>query len=140
MCSPAIRSVSTRAGALATTLLAVASLFATAGTAGATPRPTISQVKHRLLELRSQQDQAIQLYDQAVQSLASARQRLARAKRAVSKAHAQFAAMHTQIAQIAAVAYENSDLTSFGALLTNPDAQAVIYALPLLQHLSSVQA
>src|SRR5579859_6462120 len=101
-------------------------LATTAGTAGAAPRPTISQVRHRLAELKSQQDQAIQLYDQAVQSLAGARQRLLQAQHEVSQAHAQWTAVHTQVAQIAAVAYEDSflHLTAFGALLTNPDPQA----------------
>ncbi|HEY5986316.1 MAG TPA: NlpC/P60 family protein [Streptosporangiaceae bacterium] len=113
-----------------------------ATTAGAAPQPTISQVRHRLTELKSQQDRAIQLYDQAVQSLADARRRLALVQREVSKAHAQLEVMHTQIAQIAAVAYENSylNLTSFGALLTNPNPQVAISELPLLQHLSRNQA
>jgi cell wall-associated NlpC family hydrolase len=123
-------------------LLAVTALVTTAGTAGAAPGPTISQVRHRLAELKSQQDRAIQLYDQAVQSLADARRRLILAQREASKAHAQLAAMHTQIAQIAAVAYETSylHLTAFGALLTNPDPQAALSEVPLLQHLSSGQA
>src|SRR5262249_45634723 len=105
---------------------------ATSGTAGAAPGPTISQVRHRLDELRSQQDRAIQLYDQAVQSLADARRHLVAAQREVSKAHAQLAAVHTQIVQIAVAAYENSylHLTAFGALLTNPDPQAALSGLP----------
>lgn len=140
--SSAIRSLSARARAVIAALLAVTALVATAGTAGAVPRPTISQVRHRLAELKSQQDQAIQLYDQAVQSLADARRRLVVAQREVSKAHAQLAAVHTQIAQIAAAAYENSylHLTAFGALLTNPDPQAALSEVPLLQHLSGDQA
>jgi cell wall-associated NlpC family hydrolase len=123
-------------------LLAVTALVATAGTARAAPGPTISQVRHRLAELKSQQDRAIQAYDQAVQSLAGARRRLALVQREVSKAHAQWVAVHTQIAQIAAAAYENSylHLTAFGALLTNPDPQAALSEVPLLQHLSSDQA
>jgi cell wall-associated NlpC family hydrolase len=123
-------------------LLVVTALVATAGTAGAAPGPTISQVRHRLAELKSQQDRAIQLYDQAVQSLADARRRLVLAQREVSKAHAQLAAVHAQIAQIAAAGYENSylDMTAFGALLTNPDPQAALSEVPLLQHLSSNQA
>jgi peptidoglycan DL-endopeptidase CwlO len=140
--SSAVRSLSARAGTVIAALLAVTALVATAGTAGAAPRPTISQVRHRLTELKSQQDQAIQLYDQAVQSLAGARRRLVLAQRDVSKARAQMAAVHTQIAQIAATAYENSylNLTAFGALLTNPDPQAALAEVPLLQHLSSDQA
>ena len=140
--SSAVRSLCARAGAGIAALLAVTALVATAGPATAAPGPTISQVRHRLAGLRSQQDQAIQLYDQAVQSLAEARRRLVLAQREVSEAHAQLAAVHAQIAQIAAAAYENSylHLTAFGALLTNPDPQAALSELPLLQHLSSVQA
>jgi len=140
--SSALRSLFARAGAVIAALLAVTALVATAGAAGAAPGPTISQVRHRLAELKSQQDRAIQFYDQAVQSLAGARRRLALAQREVSKAHAQWAAVHTQIAQIAATAYENSylHLTAFGALLTNPDPQAALSEAPLLQHLSRDQA
>ena len=141
-CPSAVRSLFARVGAVTAALLAVTALVATGGTARAAPGPTISQVKHRLAELRSQQDRAIQLYDQAVQSLAAARRRLVVVQGEVSKAHAQLAAVHTQIAQIAAVAYENRylNLTSFGALLTNPDPQAALSEVPLLQHLSSDQA
>jgi cell wall-associated NlpC family hydrolase len=140
--SSAIRSLFARAAAVIAALLAVTALVATAGAAGAAPGPTISQVRHRLAELRSQQDQAIQLYDQAIQSLAGARRHLVLAQREVSKAHAQWAAVRTQIAQIAAVAYENSylHLTAFGAMLTNPDPQAALSEAPLLQHLSGDQA
>ena len=122
-------------------MLAVTALAAAAGTAAAAPRPTISQVKHRLTELKSAEDRAVQLYDQAAQSLAAARRRLVLAQRKVRTAHAQFEAVHTQIAQIAAAAYEYSNLglTSFGALLTNPDPQAALSEAPLLQHLSSEQ-
>ena len=140
--SSAVGSLSARAGAVIAALLAVTALVATSGTAGAAPGPTISQVRHRLDELRSQQDRAIQLYDQAVQSLADARRHLVAAQREVSKAHAQLAAVHTQIVQIAVAAYENSylHLTAFGALLTNPDPQAALSEAPLLQHLSGNQA
>ena len=140
--SSAVGSLSARAGAVIAALLAVTALVATTGTAGAAPGPTISQVRHRLDELRSQQDRAIQLYDQAVQSLAGARRRLVLAQRAVGRAHRQLAAVHAQIAQIAAVGYETSyfDMTAFGALLTNPDPQAALSEVPLLQHLSSDQA
>jgi cell wall-associated NlpC family hydrolase len=140
--SSAIRSRFARAGAVIAALLAVTALVATAGTARAAPGPTISQVRHRLTQLKSQEDRAIQFYDQAVQSLAAARRRLVVAQRQVSKAHAELAAMHTQIAQIAAVAYETRTLnpTSFGALLTNPDPQAALSEVPLLQHLSSNRA
>ena len=140
--SPAVRSPLARAGAVIAALLAVTALVATTENAGAAPGPTISQVRHRLAELKSQQDRAIQLYDQAAQSLAGARRRLAAAQREAGTAHAQWAAVHTQIAQIAAAAYENSSLhlTAFGALLTNPDPQAALSEVPLLQHLSRDQA
>jgi peptidoglycan DL-endopeptidase CwlO len=139
---PVIRSVSARVGAVIAALLAGTALVATAGTARAAPGPTISQVRHRLTELKSQQDRAIQLYDQAVQSLAAGRRRLVAAQREVRTAQAQLAAVHMQIAQIAAAAYETSylHLTAFGALLTNPNPQAALSEVPLLQHLSSEQA
>jgi cell wall-associated NlpC family hydrolase len=121
-------------------MLTVAALVFSAGEAGAAPQPSLSQVKHKLAMLKSQEDQAVQQYDQAAQTLADARQRLALVNRQVSRDRVQFQVARTQIAQMAAVAYENGNLTSFGALLTNPNPQAVIGQASILQHLSSDRA
>jgi cell wall-associated NlpC family hydrolase len=45
--------------------------------------------------------------------------------------------MRAKVAQIATAAYENGNMTSFGALLTNPSPQTVIAQASILQHLSS---
>ena len=138
--SSVIRSLPSRAGALTAVLLAVAALVSSAGMAGAAPQPSLGQVRHKLAALMSAEDQAVQQYDQAVQVLASARRRLALVNREVSRDRAQFQAMRTRIAQIAAAAYENGNMTSFGALLTNPDPRTVISQASILQHLSSDRA
>jgi peptidoglycan DL-endopeptidase CwlO len=140
MLSPAIRSLLFRAAALTAVTLAVAALLFSAGEAGAAPQPSLSQVRHKLAMLKSQEDQAVQQYDEAAQLLAGARQRLTLVDLEVSRDRAQFQAARTQIAQMAAVAYENGNLTSFGALLTNPNPQAVISQASILQHLSSDRA
>ena len=135
--SSVIRSLSRQAGPLAALVLAAATVVSSAGGAGAAPQPSISQVQRKLNRLMSLEDQAVQQYDMAVQVLASARQRLALVNREVSRDRVQFQVMRAKIAQIAAASYENGNLTSFGALLTNPSPQTVLAQASILQHLSS---
>ncbi len=116
----------------------VALVFATG--AAAAPQPSISQVRQKLARLTTLEDQAVQQYDMAVQVLTSARQRLALVNRAVSRDRVQFEAMRMKIAQIASFAYENGNMTSFGALLTDPNPRAVLAQASILQHLSSDRA
>jgi cell wall-associated NlpC family hydrolase len=137
---PAIRILSARAGALAAALLAIAALLSFTGEAGAAAQPGLSQVRHKLARLTTLEDQAIQQYDMAVQVLTSARRRLALVNREVSRDRVQFQAARMRIAQIASVAYENGDMTSFGALLTNPNPRAVLAQASILQQLSSDRA
>jgi len=142
---PAIGSCFSRARALTAVpltaaLLATAVMVSSAGTAGAAPQPSISQVQHKLFVLMSAEDQAVQQYDQASQALASARQRLAFVNLEVGRDRVQFQAMRGKIGQIAAFAYENGNMTSFGALLTDPNPQTVIAQASVLQHLSSDRA
>jgi peptidoglycan DL-endopeptidase CwlO len=139
MSLPASWPWSRRAGAVTAVLLAAAALLPIA-VAGAAPQPTVNQVRHKLARLMSVQDQAVQQYDQAVQVLAAARQRLALVNREVAGDRARFQAMRTQIAQVAAAAYENGNLTSFGALLTASDPRAILARASILEHLSSDRA
>ena len=118
-------------------MLCGGALILSATPAGAAPQPSIGQVQQKLFRLMSLEDAAVQQYDQASQILASAKVRLAIVSREAARDRAQFELMRGKIGQIAAFAYENGNMTSFGALLTNPSPQTVIAQASILQHLSS---
>jgi cell wall-associated NlpC family hydrolase len=121
-------------------VLTAAALFATAGVASAQPQPTIGQVRQRLAQLMSQEDQAGAAYDQALQQLASARRQVAVVNAQVRRDRAQFETMRGKIAQLAAAAYENGSMTSAGALLTADNPQTVISQAAMIQQLSSTRS
>ncbi|HEY0718413.1 MAG TPA: NlpC/P60 family protein [Streptosporangiaceae bacterium] len=121
----------------ATAGLATAIGLATwAGTAGAAPQPSITQVEAQVNQLTSQFDQANQQYDQAAQQVSQARVKLARADRQVSADQAQFKKLQGAVAAIAAASYENSNMTSVAGLLTSNDPNAVLNSASLLLEIS----
>ena len=117
--------------------MAAGALATFAGSAGAAPKPTVSQVEKSVNRLTSQEDQAAQQYDQSEQQLSSAKQRLALVNREVKADQAKFESMRSQIAAIASAAYENGNMTSMGALLTSSTPQAVLSQASVLLQLSS---
>jgi peptidoglycan DL-endopeptidase CwlO len=118
-------------------VIAAGALATFAGSAGAAPKPTVSQVEKSVNRLTSQEDQAAQQYDQSEQQLSSAKQRLALVNREVAADQAKFESMRSQIAAIAAAAYENGNMTSMGALLTSSSPQEVLSQASVLLQLSS---
>jgi len=120
--------------------MAAGALATFAGSAGAAPKPTVSQVQKSVNRLTSAMDQAVQQYDQSAQQLSSARQRLALVNREVRTDQAKFESMRSQIAAIASTAYENGNMTSIGALLTSNNPQAVLSQASVLLQLSSARA
>jgi cell wall-associated NlpC family hydrolase len=130
---PALR----RGLAIGASVMAAGALATFAGSAGAAPKPTVSQVQKSVSRLTSQEDQADQQYDQSEQQLSSAKQRLALVNREVKTDQAKFESMRNQIAAIAAAAYENGNMTSMGALLTSSTPQAVLSQASVLLQLSS---
>jgi cell wall-associated NlpC family hydrolase len=121
-------------------VVAAGALATFAGSAGAAPKPTVSQVQKSVNRLTSEQDQAAQMYDQAEQQLSSAKQRLALVNHEVKTDQAKFESMRRQIAAIASTAYENGTMTSMGALLTSNNPQAVLGQASVLLQLSSDRA
>ena len=95
-----------------------------AGSAGAQPQPTVSQVQAKLKKLTYKEDWLVQRYDQASQNLASARQRLGVVNTEVSKDAAAASRRQDQIAQIASNVYENGAMSSVAALLTSGNPHA----------------
>jgi peptidoglycan DL-endopeptidase CwlO len=126
--------------AIGASVAAVGALATFASSAGAAPKPTVSQVQKSVTRLTSAMDQAVQQYDQSAQQLSSAKQRLTLVNREVRADQAKFESMRSQIAAIASTAYENGTMTSMGALLTSDNPQAVLSQASVLLQLSSARA
>jgi peptidoglycan DL-endopeptidase CwlO len=122
---------------MAGSVLAVGLVASVCSVAAAAPQPTIAQVQHRLNQLNTQADQVGQQYDQAIQELASANQRLALVNREAARYQQRFQSMRAAIAQIAATAYEEGNLTSPAALLTSGDPQQILNQSSILLELSA---
>ena len=131
------RTALRRGLAIGASVMAAGALATFAGSAGAAPKPTVSQVQKSVNRLTSQEDQAAQQYDQSQQQLNSAKQRLALVTREVKTDQAKFESMRSEIAAIASAAYENGNMTSMGALLTSSSPQAVLSQASVLLQLSS---
>jgi cell wall-associated NlpC family hydrolase len=127
------------AAAIAAGVLAAVGLATYAGTAGAAPQPSISQVQQQVNQLQSKYDQANQQYDQAAQQLSAARVRLAKVNKQVAADMAQFTKLRGDVAQIAATSYEDSNMTSVAALLTSSDPQTVLSSASTIQELSGTR-
>ena len=122
---------------MAGSVLAVGLVVSVCSVAAAAPQPTIAQVQHRLNQLNTQADQVGQQYDQAMQELASANQRLTLVNREAARYQQRFQSMRVAIAQIAATAYEEGNLTSPAALLTSGDPQQILNQSSILLELSA---
>jgi cell wall-associated NlpC family hydrolase len=122
--------------AVAAGLVAVAGLVTYAGTAGAAPQPSITQVEAKVNQLTSQFDQANQQYDQAAQQVSQARVKLSAADKQVAAAQVQFKKLQGAVAEIAAASYENSNMTSIAGLLSSNDPNAVLNSASLLMEIS----
>jgi cell wall-associated NlpC family hydrolase len=122
--------------AVAAGLVAVAGVGTYAGTAGAAPQPSITQVEAKVNQLTSQFDQANQQYDQAAQQVSQARVKLSAANKQVATAQVQFKKLQGAVAEIAAASYENSNMTSIAGLLSSNNPNAVLNSASLLMEIS----
>jgi cell wall-associated NlpC family hydrolase len=135
---PAVKALVGRRGVgTAVGVLAVGLVVGVCGVAAASPQPTIAQVQQRLTQLNTQSDRVGQQYDQAQQELVSANQRLALVNREASRYEARFQSTRESIAQIAATAYEEGNLTSPAALLTAGNPQQILNQSSILLELSA---
>jgi cell wall-associated NlpC family hydrolase len=118
-------------------LMAGGMLISAGGSAGAAPKPTLSQVQTRLSALNTKAENLDQRYDQIQQELTSANQRLKLVTAESARYQAKFKAERIQVAQIAALAYEDGNMTSVAALLTSGNAQTILNQSSILLQLSS---
>jgi cell wall-associated NlpC family hydrolase len=117
------------ATAVSAGLLAGGLIITVGPTAGAAPKPTLSEVQAKLQKLTNQEQVLDQRYDQMKQDLSQANQRLKLVNQETARYQARFEAMRKQVARIAAQAYEDGQLTSIAALLTSDDPQSILMEL-----------
>jgi cell wall-associated NlpC family hydrolase len=118
------------ATAVSAGLLAGGLIITVGPTAGAAPKPTLSEVQAKLQKLTNQEQVLDQRYDQMKQDLSQANQRLKLVNQETARYQARFAAQ----------AYENGQLTSVAALLTSDDPQSVLDQGSILMELSSANS
>jgi len=106
----------------------------------ASPKPTISQVTAQVSKLTTAENKAIQQYDQVKQQLADANGRLKLVNTEVARDRKQFNLMRTYVAQVAATAYEDGNMTSMAALITSANPQTVLSRASMLVQLSSARS
>jgi len=126
--------------ALSAGLLAGGLIITVGSTAGAAPKPTLSEVQAKLQKLTNQEQVLDQRYDQMKQDLSQANQRLKLVNQETARYKAKFETMRKQVARIAAQAYEDGQLTSTAALLTSDDPQSVLDQGSILMELSSANS
>ena len=128
------------AAAVSAGLLAGGLIITVGTTAGAAPKPTLSEVQAKLQKLTNQEQVLDQRYDQMKQDLTLASQRLKLVNQESARYQAKFEAIRKQVARIAAQAYEGGQLTSIAALLTSDDPQSVLDQGSILMELSSANS
>jgi cell wall-associated NlpC family hydrolase len=106
---------------------------------GASPQPTLRQVTAEVSSLTTQVNKAGQQYDQINEQLATASADLKRVNAQEAKDQAQFNVMRTDIAQVAAAAYEDGNMTSMVTVLTTANPQDILSKASMLVQLSSLR-
>jgi cell wall-associated NlpC family hydrolase len=107
------------------------------GSAGAAPKPTLSQVQAKVTKLTAEQDRLGEQYDQVQQQLQATTQRLALVNSELAKYNARFNGMRQQIANIAVTAYEDGNLSASVSLLTSGKPQQILNQSSILLELSA---
>jgi peptidoglycan DL-endopeptidase CwlO len=106
----------------------------------ASPKPTISQVTAQVSKLTTAENKAIQQYDQMKVQLADANSRLKLVNTEVTRDRKQFTLMRSYVAQVAATAYEDGNMTSMAALITSANPQTILSRASMLVQLSSARS
>jgi peptidoglycan DL-endopeptidase CwlO len=131
------RSRRSTAAAAAALLVVAGLLTALTVNAGATPRPTVTQVQDKVNQLTTQYNKVTEQLDQVDAQLTSAQQQLKQVTVNYNHAETQFHAAQLTVSQIAASAYEDTGSTSIAGVLTSGNPQQVLQEGSLLLQLSS---
>lgn len=139
------RPLTTRVPLLHRCLLAAAGvtlvggLVSYAAAVQAAPQPTVAQVTAQVSKLTTEENKAVQQYDVVNQQLASANATLRRVNAQVAKDQAEFSAARRGLAQTAAAAYEDGNLSSMATLLSTDNPEVVLSKASMLVQLSSAR-
>lgn len=117
----------------------VSGLVTYAQAVDAAPQPTIKQVTAQVSALTTKENKAVQQYDLVNQQLKTAQASLKQVDTQEAKDQAQFNIMRTDIAQVAATAYEDGNMTSMVTVLTTANPQDVLNKAAMLVQLSSIR-
>ena len=105
----------------------------------AAPQPTVKQVTAEVSALTAKENKADQQYDLVNQQLQAAQASLKQVNAQEAKDQAQFNTMRTDIAQVAATAYEDGNMTSMVTVLTTANPQNILSKAAMLVQLSSIR-
>jgi peptidoglycan DL-endopeptidase CwlO len=117
----------------------VGGLVSYAAAVQAAPQPTVAQVTAQVTKLTTQENKAVQQYDVVQQQLKAADATLKQVNAQVTKDQAEFSASRKGLAQAAAAAYEDGNLTSMATLLSTDNPQVVLSKASMLVQLSSTR-
>jgi peptidoglycan DL-endopeptidase CwlO len=135
--APSVRRiVRQRVAAVTVVVFAAGLLLGVAGSAGAAPAQTISQIQAKLKSLQTQVDKLDEQYDQVKQEWLATKQRLQLINREIAADSRRFADLRAEISRIAITDYEDGNLNSSIALLTSGDPQRILDQSSMLLELS----
>ena len=138
MRTPSVRKIlRQRLAALTVAVFGIGLLVGAAGSAGAQPMPSISQVKAKLAKLQSESDRIGQQYDQVKQQLAATNKRLGLVNKQLDAYSSRFASLRREINRIAVTTYMNGNVNTSITLLTSGDPQKILNESSILIELSA---
>jgi cell wall-associated NlpC family hydrolase len=117
----------------------VGGLVSYAAAVQAAPQPTVAQVTAQVSKLTTQEDRAVQQFDVVSQQLKAADATLKQVNAQVARDRANFSAARKSLAQAAAAAYEDGNLTSMATLLSTDNPEVVLSKASMLVQLSSTR-
>jgi len=136
--APSVRRiVRQRVAAVTVVVFAAGLLLGVAGSAGAAPALTISQIQAKLKSLQTQVDKLDEQYDQVKQQWLATKQRLKLIDREIAADSGRFAELRDEISRIAITDYEDGNLNSSIALLTSGNPQRILDQSSILLELSA---
>jgi peptidoglycan DL-endopeptidase CwlO len=134
---PSVRKiVRQRVAAVTVTVFAAGLLMGVAGSAGAAPAPTVSQVQAKLRSLQTKSDRLDQQYGQVKQEWVTTQQRLALIDKEIAADSQRFAGLQQAIDLIGVTDYEGGNFNTSLAMLTSGNAQGMLDKSSILQELS----
>jgi cell wall-associated NlpC family hydrolase len=117
-------------------LALTAALALPAGTAQATPKPSVAEAKKKLKTLNNQVDLMVDKYNKAKDDLAAAQKKQAATKTSATQEQATYDTMRQTVAQMAATAYKSGDMTDVSAFLSADNPQTVLDQVAVFSQLS----